>query len=84
MHWKVKICLDRVMEVRLVLLDFSATFDRVSHCGMLHKLRSVGVGGQFLSIVSEFLSDRRQRLCMNGKFSALVDVVSGCDLGLLF
>ena len=29
------------MEARLVQLDFSATFDRVSHRGMLYKLRSM-------------------------------------------
>ena len=32
---------------------------------------------QFLSIASKFLSDRRQRVCLDGKVSASVDVVSG-------
>ena len=38
-------------------------------------MRSIGVGGQFLSIVSEFLSDTRQRARLDGKVSASVDVV---------
>ena len=46
------------MEGRLVQLDFSAEFDRANHRALLYKLRSIGVGGQFLSNVSEFLSDR--------------------------
>ena len=33
--------------------------------------------GPFLSIVSEFLSDKRQRVRLDGKVSASVDVVSG-------
>ena len=58
------------MEGKFVHLDFSATFNRVSHCGLLYLLRSLGVGGQFLSIVLEFLSDRRHHVCLDGKVSA--------------
>ena len=49
------------MEGRFVILDFAAAFDRVSHRGLLYKVRFIGVGGQFLFIVSEFLNDRLQR-----------------------
>ena len=41
-------------------LDFSAAFDRVSHSGLLLKLKSIGVGGSVLSICGEFLSNNRQ------------------------
>ena len=44
---------------------------------MLYKLRSIIVGGQFFFIVSEFLSDRRQRVRLDGKVTASFDVVSG-------
>ena len=68
-------------------MDFLATFDRVSHRGLFYKLRSVGVGGQFLYIVSEFLSDRKQRVRLDEKVSESVDVVlgvpQGCVLGPL-
>ena len=50
------------MEGRLVQLNFSTAFDRGNHRCLLHKLRSIGVGGQFLSILSEFFSDKRQRV----------------------
>ena len=43
----------------IVQLDFSAAFDRVSHTGLLFKLKSIGEGGSVLSICTEFLSDRR-------------------------
>ena len=53
----------------------------VTVCGLLHKLMSIGVGGLFLSIVSEFLSDRKQHVHLDGKVSASVDVVSGVAKG---
>ena len=37
---------------------------------------SIGVGGQFLSIVSEILSDRKQRVRLDGKVSASVNGIS--------
>ena len=37
----------------------------------------MGVGGQFLSILSELLSERKQRVRLDGKVSESVDVVWG-------
>jgi hypothetical protein len=51
--------LDRRLEARLVQLDFSAAFDRVSHVGLLYKLRSIGLSGSMLSMVEQFLRGRR-------------------------
>ena len=59
MFHHLQVALDRGNEERLVQLNFSAAFDRVSHCDLLCKLRSIGVEGRFLSIVSEFLTKRR-------------------------
>ena len=42
--------LDAEMEFYIVQLEFSAAFDRVSHSGLLFKLKSIGVGGCVLSI----------------------------------
>ena len=53
----------------LVQLDFSAAFDIVSHDGVIFKLRSAGVGGCLLSICREFLTDRRQRVVVDGAYS---------------
>ena len=84
MSHHLQVGMDRDMKGRLVKLDFSAAFDRVSPGGLLYKLRSVGVGGQFLAIVSEFHSDRRQHVRLDGKIRASVNVVSkvyqGSDL----
>ena len=68
-------------EAGIVQLDFSATFDRVNHQGLLYRLCSVGVGGSVLSIPSQFLSNRSQHVMVDGCRSELVDVVSGVPHG---
>ena len=56
------------MESYIVQLDFSA-FDKVRHSGILYKFKSIGVGGSVLSICTEFLSYRRQRVVVDGAAS---------------
>ena len=61
--------LDAGMESHIVQLDFRVAFDRVSHSGLLFKLKSIGAGSSVLSICTEFLSDRRQRVVFDGAAS---------------
>ena len=58
--------LDTGMESYIVKLNFCAVFSRVSHSGLLFKLKSIGVGGSVLSICREFLSNHRQRFVVDG------------------
>ena len=44
---------------RDVALDISKVFDRVSHVGLLHKLKSYGILGQIFGLISSFFSNRR-------------------------
>ena len=69
------------MESNIIQLDFSATFDRVSQSGLLFKLKSIGVGGSVLSICTEFLSDRRQRVVVNDAASEWIPIISGVPQG---
>ena len=78
---KLQSALDQGHEGRLVQIDFSAAFDRVNHKGLIYKLQLYGVGGSFLSILSEFLSNRTQRVALDGCLSNTVDVVSGVPQG---
>ena len=73
--------MDNRSKVRLVQLDFSAAFDRVSHDGILHKLKNRGVGGPMLSIIEQFLRNRSQRVKVDGSYSDYVNVVSGVPQG---
>ena len=69
--------LDSGIESYIVKLDFSAAFDKVSHIGLLFKLKSIGVGGSVLSICAEFLSDHRQTVVVDGAASEWISIISG-------
>ena len=69
------------MESYIDQLDFSAAFDGVSHCGLLFKLNSIGVGGSVLSICCEFISNRRQRVVVDVATSDWIPIVSGFPQG---
>ena len=73
--------LERGQEARIVQIDFSASFDRVNHRGILYKLCSVGIGSYVLSILTQFLSDRSQHVIVDGCRSKLVNVVPGVPHG---
>ena len=49
--------LESGQEARIVQIDFSAAFDRVSHQGILYKLCSVGMVDSVLSMLTQFLSN---------------------------
>ena len=85
----VQKALDCGCQVRMVGLDHSAAFDRVNHKTLIFKLRQLGVGGPFLSILTEFSSNRLQRVVVDGQFNDyrndISDVPQGSVLGpLLF
>ena len=67
-----------------MLIDFSASIDRVNHQGILYKLSSVGIGDSVLSVLSHFLSNRSQYVLVDGCRSTLVNVVSGVPQGSVF
>ena len=56
-------------EVRLVFLDISKAFDKVWHEGLLYKLKSMGISGERYNLLENYLSDRSQRVILNGQFS---------------
>lgn len=73
--------LDCGREVRMIGLDFSAAFDRVNHEALVFKLKQLGVGGSFLSIIIDFLSNRSQRVVVDGHHSDYRNVISGVPQG---
>ena len=78
---EIQSALDKNNETRLVSLDFSAAFDTVNHKGLLFKLESVGISGKVLSILTEFLTNRQQRVVVDGCFSPYSKVYSGVPQG---
>lgn len=58
--------IDERLEVRSVFLDISKTFDKVQHRGLIFKLSQIGKSGNLLDVLSDFLSNRKQILILNG------------------
>jgi hypothetical protein len=61
----------------VVYLGFAKAFDKVPHERLLKKLRAHGVCRKLLAWVRSWLSGRRQRVVLNGKFSTWATVLSG-------
>ena len=53
-------------EVRGAFVDISKAFDKVWHEGLLSKFRLNIISGNLLKIMEEFLSNRCQRVVLNG------------------
>ena len=73
--------LESGQEARIVQIGFSASFDNVSHQGILYRRCSVGIGGFMLSMLTQFLSNRSQHVIVDGCRSELVNIVSGVPQG---
>ena len=74
---KIYEALEMGKKVRMVFLDFGKAFDKVWHKGLLYKLRSLGVKGPLLSWFCSYLSDRKQRVVIEGQCSSCLSVESG-------
>ena len=72
---------DGGFEVRGVFLDISKAFDKVWHKGIIFKLKQNGISGKLLSVLSDFLKDRKQRVILNGQVSSWTDVNAGIPQG---
>ena len=65
------------LEVRSVFLDISKAFDKVWHEGLLYKLKSFGISGNLLNLIKHYLTDRFQRVLLNGRCSNWQPVLAG-------
>jgi hypothetical protein len=73
--------LDIGKDVRFIFCDISKAFDRVWHRGLLYKLRKYGIKGNLLTWFGSYLSDRKQRVCMNGYYSTWNSINAGVPQG---
>ena len=72
---------DNGYEVRGVFLDISKAFDKVWHKGLIYKLKQNGISGKLRNLIIDFLSNRKQRVVLNGKYSSWTNIEAGVPQG---
>jgi hypothetical protein len=72
---------DEGKAVDIVYLDFAKAFDKVPIGRLLAKLEGIGISGNILKWISDWLSDRKQRVLVQGKMSSWRKVLSGVPQG---
>jgi hypothetical protein len=66
---------------RVVYIDFRKAFDSCSHSKLLFKLSHYGIRGKLLGVIQSFLSNRSQKVVIDGISSKDIDIVSGVPQG---
>ena len=67
--------------VDVLYLDFSKAFDKVPHKRLVEKVKAHGIGSNIWRWIEAWLSERRQRVVINGKASGWEKVTSGVPQG---
>jgi hypothetical protein len=65
----------------VVYFDFAKAFDTVPHGPLIHKLEKNGITGRLLIWIKNWLSDRTQRVVLNGSSSEYCNVTSSVPQG---
>ena len=67
--------------VDIIYLDFQKAFDKVPHLRLLLKLKAHGIGDGLIDWIERWLTDRRQRVVVDGEVSNWKSVLSGVPQG---
>ena len=67
--------------IRGTFLDISKAFDKVWHEGLIFKLKTYGAEGNLLMLLENYLTDRQQRVVLNGRTSSWHNVYAGVPQG---
>ena len=76
LHDRYEMC-EEGRAVDIVYLDFQKAFGKVPHRKLLNKVESHGISGYIHHWISDWLSNRKQKVVLNGKFSDWRNVSSG-------
>jgi hypothetical protein len=73
--------LDSGYSIDVIYIDVSKAFDTISHELLKQKLKKYGIGGKFYHWISDFLSNRTQKVRVASSFSNSANVISGVPQG---
>ena len=74
-------CLNDNSQIDCIFLDFSKAFDRVPHNRLCNKLSYYGIRGPLLLWIKHYLSNRQQKVIIDGTSSYPPNVTSGVPQG---
>ena len=66
---------------KIVSLDLSKAFDMLPHSLIIQKLAKYGADDNTLSLIKDYLTDRKQRVKLAGTFSPWLPVQRGIPKG---
>ena len=69
------------MRVDIIYLDFQKAFDNVPHQRLIHTLKAHGMGNNIINWIEQWLTDRRQRVVVDGEVSSWKSLLSGVPQG---
>ena len=73
--------MDEGSPVDIIYLDFQKAFDKVPHQRLILKLKSHGLGISKIYWIEQWLTDRRQRVVVDGEVSNWKCVLNGVPQG---
>ena len=72
---------DPPKDIRAVFLDISKAFDKIWLPGLIFKIKSFGISSDLLELIKNFLSNRFQRVVLNGQTSEWEKINAGVSQG---
>ncbi len=73
--------LDKKHQIDMIVMDFQKAFDKVPHKRLILKLNRYGIRGKTLNWIENFLTQRKQRVVVEGDYSEWVRVESSVPQG---
>ena len=73
--------LDRRRDNCLVFLDQSKAFDRIHHESLKYKMEKLGISGQLLTLLANYLQNRQIRVILDGAKSSWCNISAGVPQG---
>ena len=67
--------------VDVIYLDFQYSFDKVPHQRLILNLKAHGMGNSVINWIEQWLTDRRQRVVVDGEVSSWKSVLCGVPQG---
>ena len=80
-HDDVCKALDEGNDIQMIFFDISKAFDRVWHDGLLCKLNCIGIKGHLFDWFKSYLTNRKQRVVIQGSSSSFLDTQAGVPQG---